>query len=76
MRQRLLAWTPEQLETLRTLWEAGATARAIAIVLGGEHLRSAVIGKANRLHLSPRPSPVKRAVPKVLSRMPVPVEWR
>jgi GcrA cell cycle regulator len=53
-----MAWTDERIETLRKMWEAGQTASQIAEELGGVS-RNAVIGKAHRLGLQSRPSPVK-----------------
>ncbi|MES2339445.1 MAG: GcrA family cell cycle regulator [Pseudomonadota bacterium] len=53
-----MSWTDERIEKLRTLWEAGQTASQIAENLGGVS-RNAVIGKAHRLGLQSRPSPVK-----------------
>jgi GcrA cell cycle regulator len=53
-----MSWTDERIETLRTLWENGLTASQIADQLGGVS-RNAVIGKAHRLGLKSRPSPVK-----------------
>ena len=53
-----MSWTEERIETLRTMWEAGQTASQIAEALGGVS-RNAVIGKAHRLGLQARPSPVK-----------------
>jgi GcrA cell cycle regulator len=53
-----MSWTDERIETLRTLWEKGLTASQIAEELGGVS-RNAVIGKAHRLGLKSRPSPVK-----------------
>jgi GcrA cell cycle regulator len=53
-----MAWTDERIETLRKMWEAGQTASQIAEELGGVS-RNAVIGKAHRLALESRPSPVK-----------------
>ncbi|MSP82280.1 MAG: global cell cycle regulator GcrA-like protein [Alphaproteobacteria bacterium] len=51
-------WTSETIETLKTLWQAGHSASAIAGKLGGLS-RNAVIGKAHRLGLAARPSPIK-----------------
>src|SRR3546814_2196256 len=45
-------------EKLTKMWEGGATASQIAEELGGVS-RNAVIGKAHRLGLKARPSPVK-----------------
>jgi GcrA cell cycle regulator len=53
-----MSWTDERIETLRKLWENGLTASQIAEELGGVS-RNAVIGKAHRLGLKSRPSPVK-----------------
>lgn len=53
-----MSWTDERIDTLRTMWEKGMTASQIAEALGGVS-RNAVIGKAHRLGLQSRPSPVK-----------------
>jgi GcrA cell cycle regulator len=53
-----MAWTDERIDTLKTMWEKGMTASQIAEALGGVS-RNAVIGKAHRLGLQSRPSPVK-----------------
>lgn len=53
-----MSWTDERIATLRKMWEGGATASEIAAELGGVS-RNAVIGKAHRLGLKARPSPVK-----------------
>ena len=53
-----MSWTDERTETLKKMWESGATASQIAEELGGVS-RNAVIGKAHRLGLKSRPSPVK-----------------
>ena len=55
-----MSWTDERIDTLRNLWEKGLTASQIAESLGGVS-RNAVIGKAHRLGLKARPSPVKAA---------------
>lgn len=55
-----ISWTDERIESLRQLWEDGLTASQIADQLGGVS-RNAVIGKAHRLGLKSRPSPVKTA---------------
>ena len=52
-----MSWTDERIQTLRTMWEGGQTASQIAEALGGVS-RNAVIGKAHRLGLQSRPSPV------------------
>lgn len=53
-----MSWTDERIETLAKMWEGGSTASQIAEELGGVS-RNAVIGKAHRLGLKARPSPVK-----------------
>ena len=53
-----MSWTDERIERLTKMWESGSTASQIADELGGVS-RNAVIGKAHRLGLKARPSPVK-----------------
>lgn len=53
-----MSWTDERIERLKKMWTKGATASQIADELGGVS-RNAVIGKAHRLGLESRPSPVK-----------------
>ena len=64
-----MSWTDERIDTLRTMWEGGQTASQIAEALGGVS-RNAVIGKAHRLGLQSRPSPVK---PNEPAAAPAPV---
>jgi len=55
-------WTPEQITELTRLWGEGLTTAEI-----GKRLRiskNAVVGKAHRLHLPARPSPIKRTGPR------------
>ena len=54
-----MSWTDERIEQLKQLWEKGLTASQIADKLAGGISRNAVIGKAHRLGLKARPSPVK-----------------
>ncbi|MEQ7872423.1 GcrA family cell cycle regulator [Sphingomonas sp. ASV193] len=62
-----MSWTDERIDRLKAMWAEGATASQIADELGGVS-RNAVIGKAHRLGLESRPSPVKpgeeKAAPK------------
>ena len=58
-----MSWTDERIATLTKMWEGGATASQIADELGGVS-RNAVIGKAHRLGLKSRPSPVKANEPR------------
>lgn len=53
-----MSWTDERIDRLKSMWEKGMTASQIADDLGGVS-RNAVIGKAHRLGLQARPSPVK-----------------
>jgi GcrA cell cycle regulator len=58
-----MSWTDERIERLKELWSQGITASQIADELGGVS-RNAVIGKAHRLGLQSRPSPVKPNEPE------------
>ena len=58
-----MSWTDERIDRLKALWSEGNTASQIADDLGGVS-RNAVIGKAHRLGLAARPSPVKASEPK------------
>ena len=53
-----MSWTDERVETLKRMWSEGQSASQIAKEPGGV-TRNAVIGKAHRLGLKSRPSPVK-----------------
>jgi len=55
----VIGWTEERVEQLRQLWSQGKSASEIADTLG-DVTRNAVIGKAHRLGLSGRPSPIKK----------------
>jgi GcrA cell cycle regulator len=52
-----MEWSSERIEQLRALWHDGLSASQIATHLGGI-TRNAVIGKAHRLGLTGRPSPI------------------
>ena len=68
-----MSWTDERIETLKTMWEGGQTASQIAEALGGVS-RNAVIGKAHRLGLQSRPSPVKPNEPAEVKKVdPAPI---
>ena len=58
-----MSWTDERIDRLKELWSKGMTASQIADELGGVS-RNAVIGKAHRLGLQSRPSPVKPNEPE------------
>ena len=53
-----MSWTDERIDRLKAMWAEGSTASQIAEDLGGVS-RNAVIGKAHRLGLESRPSPVR-----------------
>lgn len=59
-------WTPEEITYLTHAWETlGLTASMIAAklsVIGTKRNSNAVIGKAHRLGLTKRPSPIRRNV--------------
>ncbi len=54
-----MAWTDERVAKLRELWDKGLSASQIATALAEGVTRNAVIGKAHRMNLASRPSPVK-----------------
>lgn len=54
-----MSWTDERVALLKKLWVEGKTAAEIASELGGV-TRNAVIGKAHRLKLSNRVSPIQQ----------------
>ena len=56
-----MAWTDERIALLKQYWEEGRSASQIAEVLGEGLSRNAVIGKAHRLGLASRPSPLRQA---------------
>ena len=66
-----MSWTEERIDTLKKMWDSGLTATQIAEELGGVS-RNAVIGKAHRLGLQSRPSPVKSNEAKAEAAAPAP----
>lgn len=60
-----MSWTDERVALLKKLWGEGRTAAEIARTLGSGFSRNAVIGKAHRLKLSSRLSPISSPAPKV-----------
>lgn len=54
-----MSWTDERVALLKKLWVEGKTAAEIANALG-DVTRNAVIGKAHRLKLSNRVSPIQQ----------------
>ena len=66
-----MAWTDERVDKLKALWKKGLSASQIATELGENITRNAVIGKAHRLGLSSRPSPVKKPAQAKPRKAPV-----
>jgi hypothetical protein len=60
-------WTAEAIDTAKTMWDAGASAREIAEALPGNPSRNAVIGKLHRLgskaHTRPATAPKPNCTP-------------
>ena len=54
-----MTWTDERISDLIRLWDSGHSASHIGRVLGVS--KNAVIGKAHRLKLPPRPYPIRRS---------------
>lgn len=54
-----MGWTDERVALLKKMWKDGNSAADIAKALGKGVTRNAVIGKAHRMGLSGRPSPIK-----------------
>lgn len=52
-----MEWSAEQIERLRTLWDEGLSTAQIADRLGVT--KNAVVGKAHRIELPARPSPIR-----------------
>lgn len=57
-----MGWTDEKVQELTRLWNEGLTTGEIGKKLGVS--KNAVVGKAHRLGLKSRPSPIKRPAPK------------
>lgn len=64
-----MSWTDDRVELLTKLWGEGKTAKEIAEKLGGV-TRNAVIGKAHRLKLSGRASPIQQSKKKTVAKVP------
>ena len=54
----LFDWTPETIHRLRTLWAEGLSTAVIGTRMGVS--KNAIVGKAHRLNLPARPSPIAR----------------
>jgi GcrA cell cycle regulator len=62
-------WTLEAIDRLRDMWAQGLTTKEIGRRMGVS--KNAITGKAHRLNLSTRPSPIRRdpAAPRVTQLM-------
>jgi GcrA cell cycle regulator len=67
-----MEWSPERIAELTKLWNDGLATSEIGKRLGIS--KNAVVGKAHRLHLSARPSPIRRVMMRsALPRPPRPI---
>jgi GcrA cell cycle regulator len=63
-------WTAEAIERLRALWAEGHSTAEIGRRMGIS--KNAVVGKAHRLNLPPRPSPIRREAGVPVAARPQP----
>ena len=54
-----MIWTEDDIKRLRELWDQGHSSNAIGRMMNIS--KNSVVGKAHRLDLTARPSPIKRA---------------
>ncbi len=64
-----MEWTDEVIERLKALWLEGHSTAEIGRRMGIS--KNAVVGKAHRLNLAGRPSPIRRGPPGERPRRPV-----
>lgn len=64
-------WTPEDTAALRTLWANGKSAREIGLALNRS--KNSVIGRAHRLDLDARKSPIRLRNPDAPAHVRLPV---
>uniref|UniRef100_UPI001F17305C GcrA family cell cycle regulator n=1 Tax=Roseomonas sp. 18066 TaxID=2681412 RepID=UPI001F17305C len=62
-------WTAEAIDALRALWAEGHSTAEIGRRMGIS--KNAVVGKAHRLNLPPRPSPIRREAEPAATTPPV-----
>lgn len=68
-----MTWTDDRVEELSRLWASGYSASAIGRMLGVS--KNAVVGKAHRMRLESRPSPIRRDQrTPARRRVPMPVQ--
>lgn len=63
-----MAWTEERTKLLKKLWQSGKTTVEIGRMLGIS--KNAVVGKAHRLGLPTRPSPIKAEKKEIVKEKP------
>jgi len=67
-----MTWTEERVAELSKLWDTGYSASAIGKMLGVS--KNAVVGKAHRMRLEARPSPIRRDQRvRMRRRVPMPI---
>jgi len=66
-----MEWTDETIERLRALWAEGLSTAEIGRRMGIS--KNAVVGKAHRLNLPARPSPIRRDGSGAVPRAPTPL---
>jgi len=69
-----MEWNSEAIETLRALWAEGHSTAEIGRRMGVS--KNAVVGKAHRLNLPARPSPIRREVDGGIARPAAPLQRR
>src|SRR3546814_8907536 len=68
-RGKRMTWTNDRVAELMRLWEAGRSASEIGRLLGVS--KNSVVGKAYRMKLQARPSPIKRGSAPQVRRVAV-----
>jgi GcrA cell cycle regulator len=63
-------WTPARVAQLKKLWEEGLSAALIAAEMGEGFTRNSIIGKTNRLKLTPRRTLSSLGAPRAKRRRP------
>ena len=70
-----MEWTDESITRLRSLWQEGLSTAEIGRRM--QITKNAVVGKAHRLTLPPRPSPIRKSLERpghILAPAPIPVQ--